>query len=130
MGELRWGFCHCFNVGEKHEDKSIFHPSCFSILLLSSRNAVKEARANFPQKSFINYVFCRNWDVRNSAGTRLDSLSLVNKSVLQQGVKTKTFKTTISITKQCFLKHPVFLKYKQFTVYLILTRCLQYLYKK
>ena len=27
-------------------------------------------------KSFINYVFCRNWTVRNSSGTRLDSLAL------------------------------------------------------
>ena len=31
-------------------------------------------------KGFINYVFCRNWAVRNPAGTRLDS-SLVNKQV-------------------------------------------------
>ena len=36
-----------------------------------------------PQKNkgFINYVFCRNWAVRNPAGTRLDSSSLVNKQV-------------------------------------------------
>ena len=26
-------------------------------------------------KGFINYVFCRNWAVRNPAGTRLDSLA-------------------------------------------------------
>ena len=26
-------------------------------------------------KGFINYVFCRNWAVRNSGGTRLDSLA-------------------------------------------------------
>ena len=32
---------------------------------------------------FINYVFCRNWAVRNPAGTRLDS-SLVNKQVVVQ----------------------------------------------
>ena len=32
------------------------------------------------QKGFITYVFCRNWAVRNPAGTRLDS-SLVNKQV-------------------------------------------------
>ena len=31
-------------------------------------------------KGFINFVFCRNWAVRNPAGTRLDS-SLVNKQV-------------------------------------------------
>ena len=30
-------------------------------------------------KGFINDVFCRNWAVRNPAGTRLDSSSLVNK---------------------------------------------------
>ena len=41
-----------------------------------------EASPNFPHqnKGFINYVFCRNWDVRNPAGTGLDS-SLVNKQV-------------------------------------------------
>ena len=68
---------------KKSEDKSIRHPSRFSILPLSSRRAVKEALANFPQKNkgFINYVFCRNWDVRNSSGTRLDSSSLANKQV-------------------------------------------------
>ena len=32
------------------------------------------------KKDFINRVFCRNWTVRNPAGTRLDS-SLVNKQV-------------------------------------------------
>ena len=69
---------------KKNEVKSICHPSIFSILPLSSRKAVKEAPANFPQKKhkgFIEYVFCRNWDVRNPAGTRLDSSSLVNKEV-------------------------------------------------
>ena len=71
---------------KKSKDKSICHPSSFSILLLSSRKAVKEAPANFPQinKVFINYVFCRNWAVRNPAGTRLDS-SLVNKQVETAG---------------------------------------------
>ena len=53
---------------KKSEDKSICHPSSFSILPLSSRKAVKEAPAKFPQKKgFINYVFCRNWAVRNPA---------------------------------------------------------------
>ena len=68
---------------KKSEDKSIRHPSSFSILSFSSRKAVKEAPANFPQKNkgFINYVFCRNWAVRNPAGTRLASSSLVNKQV-------------------------------------------------
>ena len=32
-------------------------------------------------KGFINYVFCRNWAVRNRTGTMLDSSSLVNKQV-------------------------------------------------
>ena len=67
---------------KKSEDKSVRHPSSFSILPLSSRKAVIEALVNFPQKKgFINYVFCRNWAVRNPAGTRLDSSSLVNKQV-------------------------------------------------
>ena len=69
---------HCFNGEEKSEDKSIGHPSSFSLLPLSSRKAVKEAPANFPQKEnkgFINYIFCRNWAVRNPAATRLDSVA-------------------------------------------------------
>ena len=35
----------------------------------------------FPRKNkgFNNYVFCRNWAVRNHAETRLDSSSLVKK---------------------------------------------------
>ena len=43
---------------------------------------MEKASPNFPHqnKGFINYVFCRNWAVRNHAGTRLDS-SLVNKQV-------------------------------------------------
>ena len=67
---------------KKSEDKSIRHPSSFSILPLSLRKAVKEAPANFLQKNkgFITYVFCRKWAVRNPAGTRLDS-SLVTKQV-------------------------------------------------
>ena len=65
---------------KKSEDKSVCHPSSFSVLPLSSRKAVKEVPANFLQKNkgFINY---RNWAVRNPAGTRLDSSSLVNKQV-------------------------------------------------
>ena len=37
-------------------------------------------------KGFINYVFCRNCAVRNHAGTRLDSSSLVKKQVESQGL--------------------------------------------
>ena len=64
-------------------NKSIYHPSSFLILHLSSTKAVKETPANFPQKNkgFINYVFCRNLAVRIPAVTRLDSSSLVNKQV-------------------------------------------------
>ena len=39
---------------------------------------------SYHNKGFINYVFCRNWAVRNPAGTRLDS-SLVNKQVAFTG---------------------------------------------
>ena len=65
---------------KKSEDKSICHPFSFSLLPLSSRKAVKEAQANFPDinEGFINYFFWRNWAVRSRAGTRLDSYSLVN----------------------------------------------------
>ena len=69
---------------KKSEGKSIRHPSSFPILPLSCRKAVKTITIQFPpgqKKGFINYVFCRNWAVRNPAGTRLDSSSLVNKQV-------------------------------------------------
>ena len=66
----------------KSEDKSISHPSCIPILPLSSRKAVKSStNSPHPNKGFINDVFCRNWAVRNPAGTRPDSSSLVNKQV-------------------------------------------------
>ena len=66
---------------KKVKTMSICHSSSFSILSLFSRKAVKEASANFLQenKRFINYVFCRNWAVRNPTGTRLYSSSPVNK---------------------------------------------------
>ena len=70
-------------------EKYISHSSNFSILPLSSSKAAKEAPSNFPQKKnkgFLNYVFCRNWGVRNPAGSRLDSSSLVNKQVEVGGV--------------------------------------------
>ena len=42
------------------------------------RNSILVIHQN---KGFINYIFCRNWGVRNPAGTRLDTSSLVNKQV-------------------------------------------------
>ena len=42
----------------------------------------KSSLVSHQNKGFINYVFCRNWAVRNPAGTRLDSSSLVNKQVV------------------------------------------------
>ena len=64
---------------KKSEDKSISHPSSIPILPLSSRKVVKSTNTKFPQqkKGFMNYLFCRNWAVRNPSGTRLDSSSLV-----------------------------------------------------
>ena len=53
---------------KKKSDKSICH--------LFSRKAVKRSTIQlFPHqnKGFINFVFCRNWAVRNPVGTRLDS---------------------------------------------------------
>ena len=46
---------------KKSEDKSICHPSTFSIIPLSSRNAVKRSTIQLPPKNkgFINSVFCR-----------------------------------------------------------------------
>ena len=78
-------FLFILSMGKKKsEDNSICHSSSFPILPLSSRKAVKRSTNQFPPKTkgFINYVFCRNWAVRNPAGTRLDSSSLVNKQVV------------------------------------------------
>ena len=55
---------------KKSEDKSIRHPSSFSILPLSLRKAVKEAPANFLQKQrlhklrFLQKLGCQKpcWD--------------------------------------------------------------------
>ena len=73
---------------KKSENKSISNLSSFPILPVSSRKAVKRSTSQFSpkNKSFINYVFCRNWAVRNSAGTRLDSFILVNKHVTLGGL--------------------------------------------
>ena len=76
-------FLFIVSMEKTSEDKSIRHPVSFSILPLFSRKVVREAPVNFPQKKkvLINYVFCRNWAVRNPAVTRLDSSSLVKKQV-------------------------------------------------
>ena len=63
-------------IERKNEDKSNSHPSSITKLPLTSRKAVKSKITKFPHqnKGFISYVFCRNWAVRNPAGTRLDPL--------------------------------------------------------
>ena len=60
----------------KSGDKSIFHPFSFLMLPLSPGTQWIKAPLDSPNqnKGFINYVFCRNWAVRNPAGTRLDSV--------------------------------------------------------
>jgi hypothetical protein len=61
---------------KKREEESILHPFSFLILPLSSRKALKRSTTQFPNqnKGFLSFVFCRNWAVRNPAGTRLDSV--------------------------------------------------------
>ena len=77
MGELLTEFLFIVSMEKKKSvRKSICHPFRFPILPLSSRKAVKTSTIQFPpkkNKGFINYVFCRNWTVRNPAGTRLNS---------------------------------------------------------
>ena len=82
----------------KSRDKSFLHSKpIYTFLLLQKINKEKigsmknglvstfpflhEKNAEKPNlschnKGFINYVFCKNWSVRNPAGTRLDSLAL------------------------------------------------------
>ena len=85
MGELRWSFFFIASIKKKKsEGKFICHSSSFSIFPLSSRKDRKDKHHPiFPHqnKGLINYVFCRNWPVRNPAGTRQDSSRLVNKQV-------------------------------------------------
>ena len=88
-----WSFC--FDGRTKMDflfmasmEKKKSHPSSFPMLHLSSRKAQKRSISKSPPpkkkiKGFINYVYCRNCAVRNPAGTRLDSCSLVNKQVLE-----------------------------------------------
>ena len=99
---------------KKSEVKSICHPSSCSIHSLSSRNAVQEATANFPQKNkgFIDGVFGRNWAVKNHVGTRLDSSSLVNKQVAKNPTTTVSYSLIIlfllSITETAMFAKLVF----------------------
>ena len=69
---------HCIVAMEKKKsgDEFIFHTFGFMILPRSFREALNRTLPNSPNqnKGFLNYVFCRNWAVRNPAGTRLDSV--------------------------------------------------------
>ena len=86
MGELRWTFSYLLQQWRKIKVQI----SPLVILLVFQYfpfpgRQQRAAQPNSPHqnKGFINYVFCRNWAVRNPAGTRLDSSSLVNKQVEQ-----------------------------------------------
>ena len=73
-----------FMEERKKLSQSIRHSSSFSILPLFLQEGSKRSTRQFSTKKnndFINYVLCRNWAVRNPAGTRLYSSSLVNKQV-------------------------------------------------
>ena len=74
--------CIAFMGEKKNGDMFIIHHQASLHVTFPPRKQWSEASPNFPHqnKGFINYVFCRNWAVRNPAGTRLDS-SLVNKQV-------------------------------------------------
>ena len=78
MGEL-----HCIHEGKEKQRQDHSSSSQASLhITFPPGKQWSEASPNFPHqnKGFINYVFCRNWAVRNPAATRLDS-SLVNKQV-------------------------------------------------
>ena len=47
--------------------------TCF--FLHTSNAEIFHLSSSYQNKGFINYVFSRNWAVRNPAGTRLDSLA-------------------------------------------------------
>ena len=90
-----WGgiSLHCFH-GEKEKWRHV-HSTSFQASLhitFPPGKQCSDLSPNFPHqnKGFINYVFCRNWAVRNLAGTRLDS-SLVTKQVGQMPASRPNF---------------------------------------
>ena len=85
MGELRWSFSALPQwIKRKVETCPFFILSVSWYFPFPSGKHRIEALPNSPNqiKGFLNYVFCRNWDVRNPAGTKLDSSSLINKQAV------------------------------------------------
>ena len=85
MGELNMEFLFIASMKKRKVKASPFVILlAFQYFPIPPGRQEREAPPNFPKKNkgFINYVFCRNWAVRNPAGTRLDSSSLVNKQVV------------------------------------------------
>ena len=77
MGELRWSLSALPQWRKRKVERSqFFILSASRYFPFPSGKHWIEALPNSPyqNKGFLNYVFCRNWAVRNPAGTRLDSV--------------------------------------------------------
>ena len=88
--EIGWCFFYCLPGGKGEVSKSWKDDemTCLYLFVFSMEEMKRNSILVFHQnKGFINYVFCRNWGVRNPAGTRLDTSSLVNKQVVYKRQK-------------------------------------------
>ena len=119
-----WGgiSLHCFH-GEKQKWRHV-HSTSFQVSLhihFPQGTIWSKASANLPHqnKSFTNYVSCRNWAVRKPAGTRLDS-SLVNKQVvhsLSQTLLQARFGT--GCEQQLFIQYSLIHMYSLYSPWII-----------
>ena len=82
MGELRWSLSSLLQWRRKKWRQ--VHSSSFYFFNTSPflQEHSKRSTSQFPTKEgFTNWVFFRNWAVKNPEGTMLDSSRLVNKQV-------------------------------------------------
>ena len=88
MGELSCSFSWLLQCRKRKVKTSLFVIIlAFQASIFLKESSKEKHHPISPQKNkgFIN-VFCRKWAVRNPAGTRLDSSSLVNKQVVHSAL--------------------------------------------
>ena len=117
MGEQRWSFSLLLQWRRK---KVKIHP--FFILLVFQyfpfppKRQYNKHQPISHKKGFINYVFCRNWAIRNPAWNRPYTYSLVNKEVDRAGPlitdPPPTSSTTLSRKETCDGLRPYYTMYR------------------
>ena len=105
MWEISWCFFYClpWGKGKYWKARRMTNGLVLTCFLVHWSNEEKLHLSSPIKKIFINYIFCRNWAVRNPAGTRLDSSSLVNKQVGPSRVSDSPVSGENIICKACFL---------------------------